>query len=420
MFALAVAVGLTPELLPVIVNVNFARNARLLASQGLIIKDLASVHAFGSMDTLCLEKVEALISGDPLKREVKSTITALSTAGVSVKILTGDDAAPAIAAARVAGIANTDHPLTGSKIRGMNDEALAAELDECSVCAELSPTDKARIIRVLRLTGDHVVGFLGEGPNDAGALRAADIGLAPEGGAALARECADVIMTTHDLRTLLEGVEAGRTALGNILKYIKITASSNFGNAFSVVLASVVLPFLPMRAVQLVAQNLLYDLSQIFLPWDRVDNSAKEKPRSWSADSIGRFMLIFGPLSSIFDVLTFAFLWYVIGANSVAEQAVFQTGWFMVGLATQLTIVHVLRTETVPFFGNRAIAPLGIATLIALIVGLTLPFSPVAQWFGFEPMPWIYFGWILFTVAGYALAAQLTKTVYRRVYGQWM
>lgn len=410
LFALAVAVGLTPELLPVMVNVNLARAARALAGRGLIIKNLPAVHSLGSMDVLCLDE-------NVLKGEVQEHVPLLLSLGVRAILLTGEDAASAQAIARAAGLPLAT-VLTGGELAGLSETEARRVLAEPKVLAGLLPADKARVVRLLRMNGFRV-GFLGDKAGDANALREADVGIATENGSDLARAMAEVIMTGKDLAVLVEGVREGRIAFGNVLKYIKITASSNFGNAFSVVLASLVLPFLPMRAVQLLTQNLLYDFLQFCVPWDRVDREFRYRPRPWSADSIGRFMLIFGPLSSVFDLATFAFLWFVIGANTVADQAIFQTGWFLVGILTQVFIFFVLRTGGLPFWVERASPPVALAGIMVAGVALVLPWTPFGTWLGFVSLPPWYLLWVGFILLSYATSAQIAKMVYRRKWRSW-
>ncbi len=221
----------------------------------------------------------------------------------------------------------------------MNDGELADLAERATIFAKLSPLQKARVVRVLKERG-HTVGFLGDGINDATALREADVGISVDTAVDVAKEAADIILLEKSLLVLERGVVEGRQTFGNVIKYIKMTASSNFGNVFSGLIASAFLPFLPMLAIQLLVQNLLYDMSQIAIPWDRMDEEFIRKPRQWNAGSIARFMVCLGPISSLFDVLTFWVLWHVFGANTPAQQTLFQSGWFVVGLLTQTLIVH--------------------------------------------------------------------------------
>jgi magnesium-transporting ATPase (P-type)/signal transduction histidine kinase len=409
-FGLAVAVGLTPELLPMIVNVNLARGASLLARRGIIAKSLPSVHALGAMDVICL---------DPARlRAGRSLIGELERAGVACKILTDRDRVEAESAAMEAGWTNPAC-LSGSDLENLADEEIVEAVRRADVFSSLGPRDKERVVSALRQAG-HRVGFFGETATDANALRAADVGFALDTAADLARGCAGVILTANGWTGLPEGVREGRQAFGNILKYIKITASSNLGNALSVALAAFFLPFRPILAIQLLLQNLLYDLTQFVLPWDRVDRDFLERPRAWSALSIGRFMLLFGPLSCAFDLATFTVLWFFFAADSVENAALFHTGWFTVGLLTQLMIVHVLRTGRTAFFKTPATRSVLVAGGIAATLGLLLPYTPAAPALGLTPMPWAFFVWTGVVLASYAAAATWVKSRTIRSTGQWL
>lgn len=218
---------------------------------------------------------------------------------------------------------------------------------------------------------------------------------------------------------LEEGVLKGRETFGNIIKYINMTASSNFGNVFSVLVASAFLPFLPMLAIHLLIQNLLYDLSQLALPWDKMDPEFLKKPRKWDAQNIGRFMLWIGPTSSVFDIATYAVMWFVFGANSAASQSLFQSGWFIEGLLSQTLVVHMLRTEKIPFFQSCAALPVLLMTVVIVAVGIGIPFSPLGAMVGLQPLPWTYFPWLAAILFSYCLLAQGMKRFYIRRFGQW-
>jgi hypothetical protein len=243
----------------------------------------------------------------------------------------------------------------------MTDNELEREVETRSVFAKLTPLQKSRILKTLQKNG-HTVGFLGDGINDAPALRDADVGISVDSAADIAKEASDIILLEKDLMVLEEGVIKGRETFGNIIKYLNMTASSNFGNVFSVLVASAFIPFLPMLAIHLLIQNLMYDLSQLSLPWDKMDKEFLRKPRKWDAKNIGRFMLWIGPTSSIFDITTFALMWYVFAANHVEAQALFQSGWFIEGLLSQTLVVHMLRTQKIPFIQSRATLPVLLTT----------------------------------------------------------
>ena len=258
---------------------------------------------------------------------------------------------------------------------------------------------------------------MGDGINDAPALRAADIGISVDSAVDIAKEAADIILLEKSLLVLIEGVVEGRATFCNMLKYIRMTASANFGNVLSVLVASAFLPFLPMLPLQLLVQNLLYDIGQTGIPFDNVDAELVRKPLKWNPADIGRFMLFFGPISSLFDIITFGLMWWVFEANSVARQALFQSGWFVVGLLTQTLVVHMVRTPKLPFVQSRAAAPLMAMTLAIMAVGLWLPLGPLAAYFKLQALPAAYYGWLLAILLGYCTLTTLMKRVYIRRYG---
>lgn len=265
--------------------------------------------------------------------------------------------------------------MRGSDIEPMTEAELTEATRITTVFAKLTPMQKERIVQNLRHAG-HVVGFMGDGINDAPALRAADIGISVDSAVDIAKEAADIILLEKSLMVLEQGVIEGRRTFANMLKYIKMTASSNFGNVFSVLIASAFLPFLPMLPLHLLIQNLLYDISQIAIPFDNVDEEQLTKPQRWNAGDLGRFMVFFGPISSIFDVLTFSLMWWVFKANTPEMQTLFQSGWFVEGLLSQTLIVHMIRTRKIPFIQSRASWPLCVMTLAVVVVGIGLTFSP--------------------------------------------
>ena len=352
---------------------------------------------------------------DPPKETTAPALKALKAHGVAVKILTGDSELVAAKVCREVGL-DPGGALTGSDIEQMQDEVLAGRLHNTTLFARLTPLHKERIVRLLKSQG-HVVGFMGDGINDAPALRAADIGISVDGAVDIAREAADIILLEKSLMVLEEGVIEGRRTFANMLKYIKMTASSNFGNVFSVLVASAFLPFLPMLPLHLLIQNLLYDISQVAIPFDNVDDEQIKAPQRWQAAELGRFMLCFGPISSLFDILTFGVMWWVFQANVPQAQTLFQSGWFVVGLLSQTLIVHMIRTRRVPFLQSRAAWPLLMMTMVVMATGIALPFSPLASYLSLQALPLSYFPWLVAILAGYMALTQWVKTVYSRRYG---
>jgi len=352
---------------------------------------------------------------DPPKESTAPALQALAGHGVAVKVLTGDNELVTAKICREVGL-EQHGILLGNDVEGMSDTELAQAVEAHNVFARLTPDHKERIVRLLKGNG-HVVGFLGDGINDAPALRAADIGISVDTAVDIAKEAADIILLEKSLMILEEGVLEGRRTFANILKYIKMTASSNFGNVFSVLVASAFLPFLPMLPLQLLTQNLLYDISQIAIPFDRVDDELLKTPQRWRPGDVGRFMLFFGPISSVFDITTFLMMWFVFSANTMAEQTLFQSGWFVVGLLTQTLIVHMIRTPKIPFLQSRASVSLTIMTGVIMAVGLFLPMGPLADYFKLQALPSLYFVFLPLILLAYMGLTQAMKGFYTRRYG---
>ena len=352
---------------------------------------------------------------DPPKESTAQALQALAGLGVEVKVFTGDNELVTARVCAQVGL-HADGIVTGPQIDRMDEAAVADALGRHRVFARLTPLHKERLVRALRAQGK-VVGFLGDGINDAPALRAADIGISVDSAVDIAKEAADIILLEKNLMVLEEGVVQGRRTFSNMLKYIRMTASSNFGNVFSVLVASAFLPFLPMLPLQLLVQNLLYDISQIAIPFDNVDEELVRKPLKWNPADIGRFMVFFGPISSIFDLTCFALMWYVFDARTAADQSLFQSGWFVVGLLTQTLIVHMIRTPKVPFVQSIAAPPLLLMTGLIMAVGVLLPMSPLAGYFKLQALPPGYWPFLVAILFGYAVLTTLLKKVYIRRYG---
>ncbi|MBF2342130.1 magnesium-translocating P-type ATPase [Listeria welshimeri] len=355
---------------------------------------------------------------DPVKTSTKEAIAHLFKNQINVKVLTGDNEIVTKRICQEVGIPANGF-LLGADIEELSDEELTRELRKYHIFAKLSPMQKSRIIGLLKKAG-HTVGFLGDGINDAPALRKADVGISVDTAADITKDASSVILLEKSLTVLNDAVMEGRNVFGNILKYMKMTASSNFGNVFSVLVASAFIPFLPMLSLHLLLQNLLYDFSQLTLPWDKMDRSFLKKPHQWEQKGMLRFILCIGPVSSIFDIATFLIMWFVFSANTVAEQALFHSGWFVVGLLTQTLVVHMIRTEKIPFIQSRATAPVMIATLIVMTLGIVIPFTGFGHSIGFVSLPGSYFPWLILILVGYMATMQLVKTLYIRKFREWI
>jgi len=352
---------------------------------------------------------------DPPKDSAAEALRLLREGQVTVKVLTGDNPVIARKTCRDVGL-EVEGVLLGAEVEAMDDDALAQRVEGTTIFAKLSPLEKARIIRLLRRQG-HVVGFLGDGINDAAALREADIGLSVDTAVDIAKESADIVLLEKSLLVLLAGVREGRRTFGNISKYIKMGTSSAFGNMFSMLGASIVLPFLPMLPLQILLNNLLYDFSQTGIPFDRVDADYLAKPRQWRLPQLRRFMLFVGPVSSLFDYVTFAVLWFVFGANTPERQSLFQTGWFVESLLTQTLIVYIIRTARIPFLQSNPEPLMALITLVVMAVGIAIPFSPIGPGLGLVPLPAAYFGWLALILLAYACLTQRVKSWFVHRYG---
>ncbi|HCN48603.1 MAG TPA: magnesium-translocating P-type ATPase [Chryseobacterium sp.] len=355
---------------------------------------------------------------DPAKPSAEPSIKALHKLGVEVKVVTGDNDIVAKKICHDVGIPiNTI--MLGDELENLTDEELSKDMDLYSVFAKVSPLQKQRIVKILRSKG-HTVGFMGDGINDAAAIKEADVGISVDTGADIAKESADIILLEKDLMVLRSGVIYGRRTFGNIIKYIKMTASSNFGNMFSMIGASALLPFLPMLPLQILTQNLLYDVSQSSIPWDTMDKDFLEKPKKWEAGSIKKFMLYIGPLSSIFDYVTFAVMFFIFKANTPEHQSLFQTGWFVEGLLSQTLIVHIIRTKKIPFIQSWAAAPVVALTSLIMLIGIMIPFTPLAEYLKMQALPLSYFPYLMAILTGYCILTQSVKNWFINKFGQWL
>jgi len=374
--------------------------------------DVLPKPAYGKEDECDLVLIGYVAFLDPPKETAAAAIAALREHGVGIKILTGDNELVTRTICKHVGL-KRKRVLLGSQVAKLSDARLADAVERTTIFARLSPTDKERIIHALQARR-HVVGFLGDGINDAAALRAADVGISVDTAVDVAKESADIILLEKSLLILEEGVLEGRKVFSNVLKYIRMGASSNFGNMFSVLGASALLPFVPMAPLQVLTNNLLYDFSQVPIPTDNVDPEQIARPRPWDIGEIARFILAIGPISSIFDYTTYAVMYFLFGANTPAQAALFQTGWFVESLMTQTLIIHVIRTNKIPFVQSRASWPLVATTVAVMAVGLWLPVSPLASALGFVPLPGLYWPILGLTLLCYLALTQIVKHVLLR------
>jgi len=363
---------------------------------------------------------------DPPKVSATEAIELLRKSGVQVKILTGDNGLVTRKVCHDVGLA-VDNIVTGAELSAFSEDDFNRVVREANVFVKLSPAQKERIVHSLRKQG-HVVGFMGDGINDAPAMKAADVGISVDSAVDVAKEAADIVLLEKSLLVLEKGILEGRRVFANIVKYIRMGASSNFGNMFSVLGASYLLPFLPMKPLQVLTNNLLYDLSQTGIPTDHVDEELIVKPLKWNIANIRRFMVFIGPVSSIFDYATFALMWFFFRCSDFANPAMgtgehevlaslFQTGWFVESLLTQTLIVHIIRTRRVPFLGSHASLHMTLTTLTIMAIGAWLPYSPMAEALGMVPLPAIYWLWITAFLLSYAVLTHFVKTWFFNRYG---
>ena len=355
---------------------------------------------------------------DPPKPSAAEAIKQLHEYGVEVKILSGDNDIVVKAIGRQVGI-DTSYSLTGPDIENMDETILKERVKTTTCFSKLTPLQKTQIISILQ-EQKNTVGFLGDGINDAAALRQSDIGISVDSAVDIAKESADIILLEKDLMVLEDGVLEGRKTFGNINKYIKMTASSNFGNMFSVMFASAFLPFLPMMPIHLLIQNLLYDISQTTIPFDRMDPEFLRKPRKWDASDLKRFMIYIGPISSIFDIVTYLVMWHVFGCNSPEHQSLFQSGWFIEGLLSQTLIVHMIRTRKIPFIQSRATWPVIGMTTLVMVIGIVIPFTSFGASIGLQALPLSYFPWLVGILLSSCVLTQLVKNWYIRKFSGWL
>lgn len=408
-----------------------------LNADGMRVIAVAQKNSHGPVGQFSTEdECEMVLIGylaflDPPKESTAKAISALHKYGVKVKILTGDNDKVTRYICKKVGIP-VEQILLGSDVDGLSDTELAKASESTHVFAKLSPQQKARVVSVLRECG-HTVGYMGDGINDAAAMQSSDVGISVDTAVDIAKEAADVVLLEKDLLVLEKGIIEGRKTYANMIKYIKMTASSNFGNVFSVLLASAFLPFLPMMAIHLILLNLIYDLSCTALPWDNVDEEYLLKPRKWNASSIGNFMIWLGPTSSVFDISTYLLMYFIIcpqmsGGLMFHELvdpdqqayfiALFQSGWFVESMWSQTLVIHTLRTPKIPFLQSRASFPVITTTGLGIIALTYIPFTEFGSAIGLTALPPNYFAWLALTIFLYILLATLFKKIYIKKYGE--
>lgn len=393
-------------------------------AQGMRVLALAQKSFLSKENNFCIddEKDMVLIGYlaflDPPKESAAQAIKQLHEHGVEVKVLSGDNEAVVKAISRQVGI-DTSASVTGPELDVMSHEEKMEAVVNSSIFSKLTPMQKAEIIQLLQ-ANKNTVGFLGDGINDAAALRESDIGISVDSAVDIAKESADIILLEKDLMVLENGVIEGRRTFGNIVKYVKMTASSNFGNMFSVLAASAFLPFLPMLPIHLLIQNLLYDISQTTIPFDRMDSEYLRRPRIWDSGDLSRFMIWIGPISSIFDIVTYMVMWWVFKCQGPETEALFQSSWFVEGLLSQTLIVHMIRTRKVPFVQSCASWPVMLMTFSIMAIGICVPFTSFGSSIGLVPLPWSYFPWLVCILLSYCILTQWLKTKYIRVFNCWL
>lgn len=387
------------------------------------------VNEFSVQDESDMFLIGYLAFLDPPKESTKEAIEALKSHNVEVKVMTGDNELVTISVAKQVGLP-TDRLISGDQIIGKSDDELKVIVEEHDLFVKLNPTQKSKLVGIMRDNG-RVVGFLGDGINDSPALRASDVGISVDNAVDIAKESADIILLEKDLMILEQGILSGRKIFGNTMKYIKATTSSNFGNVFSVLVASLFLPFLPMLPIQLLFLGLIYEISSMSIPWDHMDKEYLYTPKKWEAASIRKFMVWFGPTSSIFDVTTFLISFFYI-APSVAggsyysldlqQQvifiAVFQSSWFIVSLWTQTLVLHTLRTPKIPFLESNASFIMTTITSLGIIIGSVAPYTKLGDLLGLAPLPMSAWWMLIVTVIAYLALVQVVKKIYVKKYGE--
>ncbi len=392
--------------------------------QGLRVLAIAQKNEIHEIETFGLQdEKDMVLLGfvgflDPPKTSAKTAIESLEKHGVRVVVLTGDSEAVAVNVCEKLQINASDY-LTGKQIEQMELEKLKNQIETCQLYCKLSPFQKQQIVKLYQEKG-HTVGYMGDGINDSPPLKQSDVGISVDSAVDIAKETADILLLEKDLNVLEEGVVGGRKTFANISKYIKMATSGNFGNMLSVMIASICLPFLPLLPIHILIQNLLNDFGQLGMPFDTVEEKTIQKPKKWDTKGITRFMFWFGTLSTVIDVLCFAFLWYGMKFNTIEKATLFQTGWFVFGIISQTLMIYMIRTEKIPFWGRKPSKQLILSTFFVVIITLIIGFTTFATVFDLTVLPLQYFIGLVILIFFYAVFAQIAKRKYIRKYGEWI
>ena len=406
----------------IIENVN--KKQEELSKKGMQVISLAikneydGVGVFNKEDECDMTLIGLIAFLDPPKKDAKNTIKNLSKLGVTTKILTGDNQFATESVCNVVGI--DSKIVLGKDIDKMSDKELAKVVEEVNVFARMNPIQKERVVKALKKNG-HVVGYMGDGVNDAPSLHVSDVGISVNTGCDIAKEASDIILLEQSLEVIYNGVREGRKVYGNIIKYMKLALSSDFGDVFSVMIASIFLPFLPLLPIQMLIQDFIVEISQIAIPSDNVDEEFIEKPRKWDTKDLGKFMNIMGTISSITDVMAFLIFWFILGYNSIEKQAYFQTAWFVECIISETMIIYYVRTNKIPFTRSKPSKFLVIMTILTMACTIIVPilFRNVKD-FNFVVLPGVYYIYLVLLVALYALIAQVVKAKYIKKYHEWL
>ena len=380
--------------------------------------EIHDVNTFGVQDESNMVLIGFVGFLDPPKASAKSAIKALKKYGVDTVVLTGDSEGVAIKVCQKVGI-DTKNAISGKIIDSFTDEELKEKVKKCHLFSKLSPLQKQRVVRIFQENGN-TVGYMGDGINDSPPLKQADVGISVDTAVDIAKETADIILLEKDLNVLEEGVINGRKTFTNLLKYIKMATSGNFGNMISVIIASIFLPFLPMLPIHILIQNLLNDFAQIGMPFDNVDSEYIQRPKTWNTQGIKKFMFNFGLISTVLDVMCFMVLWYVFKFNTIEKAVMFQSGWFVFGILSQTLIIHLIRTNKVPFIESKSSRQLLISTFTVVLITLVISFTNISVVFDLSRLPYQYLGWIVILMTVYVLFIQVYKRLYIKGNKEWL